>query len=1179
VIQSSGPGRQRKRYSVSRIRLINFHNFVNETIDIRDGGHLFLLGDNGAGKTTVLDALHYALSGGQELELNAAARIGGRRDEGRSIQGIVLRSNAGKGEINPPSSIAYAVVELLEQEGSERFCFGVGTQATTLDARVTRWALLHRGAIETLALLRNDGGGDRPATRDELRETLGRIDTFLGMAEYRKALAERLFDGAAPYDDVCRFWGMAKAYREIVAGARDFDTLFARLLPAPDTEVFSDILKSMREIDELEVALRELTLQRGYVSALVDLTAEVARHREAAARYRWLGIHFEAIDEDEAIAQQRTVLDNAEREGLEAEARVEERRRRLAAADETLAAARSADKDGILVSLQQANVDLAARRAEADKASTAAKRAASERARAEAARTSARRGLQSSVGSALSQLGALAEQDPAVAEPVARLLGEWREVEAALAADSELPTDLPTLTQAEDRRLDRERTRADVARRDADRRQQSAQDQRERAAARATSLRGVHEEAPQVRGFAEAIAALAADGHEVTPIYQAISPSPGAPPERLAALEALVGDDVLAALLVPTPDVERARRTLTKVDTNARVVARVADEVSVPAWVDGLLEPATGPLDAAARGVIASALAQPISLGLVEVPTAPGDVELRGLAFRVVARSPRLLGVEARRSAHAERLRLAEEELASARRGAEAVAAEVASLERRLDGLSRASDAFDTFMGDAFRRSELDVRLAERDAIRADSHAEATASAREEAQARLSEKEKLVEVLNARAADRGLHDLQSRIATLDADRRVAQAEVEAATSARALAVDAQRRSREIIAERERQRGEISQRLLEAGAELKAHPGVPAEEGGLERYVLITQRGSTFRTRAAVTHRLDEARDAEGKAIAELHGDGSRGVRCLQYAGQFGFSYDAGANRLEDRRQQAAPGVLAELDRNIVEQGEVVGERTREMMDKLVMGQLARHVREQVEQLTRTVKDINRLLERLRFGTTRYQFSVVPKPERRELVELIRSLSLLDESKRAAFRAFIDERLAELKGADDEAVPELLDYRKWFDYRLKMGSGDGIELTRELRVLGSGGEQGVPNYLLVLALAKLMFDNANARVRPLMFDEAFYGIDAGRRDELLRFATELGLQLVVASPDQDGATTAVRYATTLFVVKDDNCDIHLAPHHFWNHESEVQTTLFAERKATPAEEAVCRQGEE
>ena len=132
-------GRPPRRWVIRRLRLINFHNFVDETIEVRDGGHLFLLGDNGSGKTTVLDALHYVLGGGQDFELNAAARIGGRREEGRTIQGVVLRYDAERGVVNEGGAIAYAVVELGADDG-EVLCLGVGVEATTLEARPVRWA-------------------------------------------------------------------------------------------------------------------------------------------------------------------------------------------------------------------------------------------------------------------------------------------------------------------------------------------------------------------------------------------------------------------------------------------------------------------------------------------------------------------------------------------------------------------------------------------------------------------------------------------------------------------------------------------------------------------------------------------------------------------------------------------------------------------------------------------------------------------------------------------------------------------------------------------------------------------------------------------------------------------------------------------------------------------------------
>ncbi len=85
------------RYIIKRIRLLKFHNIENETIELK--GHLFLLGDNGSGKTTILDAIHYVLTGG-DLELNAAARVAGRRAQGRTAQGIVMRYNADTGPLH-----------------------------------------------------------------------------------------------------------------------------------------------------------------------------------------------------------------------------------------------------------------------------------------------------------------------------------------------------------------------------------------------------------------------------------------------------------------------------------------------------------------------------------------------------------------------------------------------------------------------------------------------------------------------------------------------------------------------------------------------------------------------------------------------------------------------------------------------------------------------------------------------------------------------------------------------------------------------------------------------------------------------------------------------------------------------------------------------------------------------
>ena len=116
---------------IARVRLVGFHNFVDETVAIGSaehgqGGHLFLLGDNGSGKTTVLDAIHLVLTGASEVELNAAARMGGRRDAGRSLAGVVLRFEPSRGVAYAGGATAYAAIELVDAAKQERICIGVG---------------------------------------------------------------------------------------------------------------------------------------------------------------------------------------------------------------------------------------------------------------------------------------------------------------------------------------------------------------------------------------------------------------------------------------------------------------------------------------------------------------------------------------------------------------------------------------------------------------------------------------------------------------------------------------------------------------------------------------------------------------------------------------------------------------------------------------------------------------------------------------------------------------------------------------------------------------------------------------------------------------------------------------------------------------------------------------------
>ena len=58
--------------TLERVRLVNWHNFDDEVIEI--GNRCLLAGDNGSGKSTVIDAIQYVMAANLRMaRFNSAA--------------------------------------------------------------------------------------------------------------------------------------------------------------------------------------------------------------------------------------------------------------------------------------------------------------------------------------------------------------------------------------------------------------------------------------------------------------------------------------------------------------------------------------------------------------------------------------------------------------------------------------------------------------------------------------------------------------------------------------------------------------------------------------------------------------------------------------------------------------------------------------------------------------------------------------------------------------------------------------------------------------------------------------------------------------------------------------------------------------------------------------------------
>ncbi|HVY60987.1 MAG TPA: ATP-binding protein, partial [Planctomycetota bacterium] len=134
---------------LAAVRLVQWYHFQDETLDI--GESCLLLGDNGSGKTTVLDAVQVALvADASEVLLNRAANEKSKR----TLYGYVRwklgsedESRAGGVRFARGACTSYVVLEFSDDlDASLSFVCGLALEATEQDTEVVKLFFVVPGA-------------------------------------------------------------------------------------------------------------------------------------------------------------------------------------------------------------------------------------------------------------------------------------------------------------------------------------------------------------------------------------------------------------------------------------------------------------------------------------------------------------------------------------------------------------------------------------------------------------------------------------------------------------------------------------------------------------------------------------------------------------------------------------------------------------------------------------------------------------------------------------------------------------------------------------------------------------------------------------------------------------------------------------------------------------------------
>jgi len=1122
-----------KRLQLTAIRLVGFHNYQDVFLSVK--GDVFLVGANESGKTTVLDAIQLVLSAEQNFVWNAGANPVGRRDEGRSLKGIVLRSDLA-GNPRLQSGIAWAGVEFRPagNAAGQPTTFLFGGSVKSPDSAVQRFGARLSLALADLTLTEKESEGrSRVLRREEVAARHGVVINGR-VGDYCRDL-ETLFGGANHFERVTKLWQLAKSYKDLALRTRKLSDLFIEFLPPPDPEAFHQVRMGLQDAREIEAKLEQLTVSRDHLRDLSRQLSELNAEHETALRLAYIQARHEDNETARQVEDCSTRI-GAEREQMRARmqqrALMEEEQRSAKSESDMI---RSSEAMGLIESLkiaeQQARHEHQQWCLQKDRtAETLAKVNEQARNLAELEDKLVRQTV--SLRSALQNL---ADELP---EGI-RALALMRALCGALADHPIPPPGALTTASGDETNAalqDHEKQLVDSLAEAARQLNQLAADVRLLERQRDQLQR--HEELlPPIEGYPELLAALGESGLHAQPLYRLLEPAGEMADATLARLEEFLGLDFLGTLVAPPQQVDRVRAIAASLCPTTRVLdGTVAAEHLPPACLRS-----TEPRVAAHTGALWATL----FLSPDTIPEGSAGLALSedGTAFRAGARSvltggvASFIGTETRsRRREAETARL-EAELVAARAHHDELHARRAELEshraacRRAQQLFAGNGQFYALMGGLETRHGKQQRLADAREQLADEEQRLAASLmrHENAAARVQQLRERLGAIDAEATARRFAELERQIEQLGSD--LSQLDSRNAVSRERIELS-ERRLGALAGEQQDRATKLAAAREELVAALDPAPD------DLDDYVYRTKQGQRGDP-ATLPHRLREARDRVAAAGARLRG--SDGILRPEFAAAYRFRIEEGPRlRILTHDGKSLTTVLEAREHDVDEWKGRKAQRLREVFESLLEKELIGRLVADRRHLQSRIDRLNRRLEAVTFGGNQYRIRRTVRTDSKWLEENLREQGLLAESARQRLRTSLENR-SELLGGAEDSVPEALDYRHWYDFDFNVRPTGQKEAHSADMARGSGGAQASHNYLLLFCIAANFFDECEAPIRLLVMDEAFHNLDDDRKQRLLLAAKGLDLDLVIATPNVDGTVLGVAHDNTTVLVEKDAAD--------------------------------------
>ena len=298
--------------------------------------------------------------------------------------------------------------------------------------------------------------------------------------------------------------------------------------------------------------------------------------------------------------------------------------------------------------------------------------------------------------------------------------------------------------------------------------------------------------------------------------------------------------------------------------------------------------------------------------------------------------------------------------------------------------------------------------------------------------------------------------------------------------------------------------------------------------------------------------IDRCRENAKRRRGESESDKTKGIQQAAIYktehGETALEMSGGGGNLPlDSIVKTVQGLLEELkDMGLHTREEEASNALREVV-RVVRQDLAIRIQNQINKMKRRIRELNNELKTRPFSSDQiYQFRFDKRPEYTEFTDFLENVNKYDV---ADFEGLFDRHEGQIEVIrqmlDANEDEEMKDCRNYYRYDIEIRDEEaGIKerLSRK-KGAGSGGEQRSPFYVAMGASLASAYrinregDSLTGGLSLYLADEAFQSMDLQNTMQAANYLKSIGLQLFIAAPDESEPRMTGVVDTVMFFIRE------------------------------------------